>query len=412
MQTQLYNYILNPEDSIANFNLAIEYEKQNMYAPATSFLLKCIENTNDDMLIYECLIKLFLCYERLQNRDFTAEHFLKRAIILKPNIPYAYWLLSRFYENKQNYVDAYLYSSLGLNCDNVDSYEFRSISPYPGKYALIFHKAVASWFYGKPDECRQLFRNILAYYEDINSEYMDIIQYNITRLGNGKYFKFTHNDVDKIRFKFDGIQLIPENYSQVFQDIFVLTLLNGKTNGTYLEVGSAHAFHNSNTALLEKIFHWDGVGIELNKDLVDEHLVHRKNKIYNTNALNVNYTNLLKKHFPNNTIIDYLQLDIEPSKNTFEALLAIPFDKYKFRIITYEHDHYVDLTQSYRTKSRNYLKSIGYELLINDVAADDSSSFEDWWVKPELICPNILQKFRSLSLNDETNNISKIIYDI
>ena len=34
------------------------------------------------------------------------------------------------------------------------------------------------------------------------------------------------------------------------QDMFVLTVLNGKTNGTYLEIGSGDPFIGSNTALL------------------------------------------------------------------------------------------------------------------------------------------------------------------
>jgi hypothetical protein len=43
------------------------------------------------------------------------------------------------------------------------------------------------------------------------------------------------------------------------------------------------------------------------------------------------------------------------------------------------------MTRSYRQKSRNYLQSLGYKLLIGNVSMDDSTPFEDWWIHPDLI---------------------------
>jgi len=103
-----------------------------------------------------------------------------------------------------------------------------------------------------------------------------------------------------------------------------------------------------------------------------------------------------------------LQLDVEPSKTTFECLLAIPFEKYRFGIITYEHDHYVDMTGSYRDKSRKYLKMMGYEMLVANVSPNDNSPFEDWWYHPDLIDPEIVKEMKSVS--DETVNIVKYMF--
>ena len=66
-------------------------------------------------------------------------------------------------------------------------------------------------------------------------------------------------------------------------------------------------------------------------------------------------------------------------------MLMIPFNKYKFAIITYEHDHYIDMTGMYRDKSRNYLTSLGYELVVGNVASTKAAPFEDWWVHPDLV---------------------------
>jgi hypothetical protein len=100
-----------------------------------------------------------------------------------------------------------------------------------------------------------------------------------------------------------------------------------------------------------------------------------------------------------------LQLDIEPSANTYEALLSIPFDEYKFRVITYEHDHYVDVSESYRDKSREYLTKMGYQLVVTNVAEDDESAFEDWWVHPDLVDEYIVDVMEAT--DDSVKNAGK-----
>jgi hypothetical protein len=69
---------------------------------------------------------------------------------------------------------------------------------------------------------------------------------------------------------------------------------------------------------------------------------------------------------------------------------------YRFAVITFEHDYYVDASRSYRDLSRKFLKTMGYELVVNNVSPDDKSSFEDWWVHPALINIAILKKMRSV----------------
>jgi hypothetical protein len=137
----------------------------------------------------------------------------------------------------------------------------------------------------------------------------------------------------------------------------------------------------------------------MNPELADIHKRERKNKVLCENALKIDYEKLLAENFTD-SVLDYLQLDIEPSSNTFDALLLIPFDKYEFRVITYEHDHYVDMSRSYREKSRRYLKSIGYTLIFNDIAPNEGCSFEDWWVKKDLVDQSILQAFSSYPKNE------------
>ena len=74
---------------------------------------------------------------------------------------------------------------------------------------------------------------------------------------------------------------------------------------------------------------------------------------------------------------------------------TVPFDKYRFAVITYEHDHYVDMANKYRQMSREFLGSRGYVLVVNDLSPDGRSTFEDWWVHPDLIDKNILHAMMS-----------------
>ena len=133
----------------------------------------------------------------------------------------------------------------------------------------------------------------------------------------------------------------------------------------------------------------------------------RNNTILCKDATQVDYGKLLKEY--NTNVIDYLQVDIEPSKTTFEALLAIPFDDYKFAIVTYEHDHYVDMTNSYRGKSRKYLKFMGYEMVVSNVSPTEWSPFEDWWYHPDLVDPQMVELMKDA--DDTITDIRKYMFN-
>ena len=397
----LDNYINDNTNDEVIFQLAQWYENQKHYAPASGFYIKCAEFTNDQLLRYKCILRTFLCYKQIGNRDHTCENLLKQAITICPSRREAYFFLSQLHEHRLQWMDSYTYACIGLSLeDSPDSLDVG----YEGEYFLVFQKAVASWWCGKPREARKLLRVLMNDYKDkLNDIYKHLIQQNLSTLGSGpeseaitRYDKSQH---DLLRFKFPGSENIEKNFSQVCQDLFILAALQGKTNGTYLEIGAAHSFHNSNTALLEQNFNWTGVGIELNGELALQHFSERKNKIIHGDALTVDYDKLLSETFSSN-IIDYLQLDIEPSKNTFEALLLIPFNKYKFRVITYEHDHYVDMSKIYREKSRRYLESVGYTLVFNDISPHSDCTFEDWWVNKDLIDAEVLKELKSYPAQD------------
>lgn len=397
----LNKYSLDVENPQHNFDLALEYDKIGHTASAISFYLRAAELSDDPELSYVALLKMGFCFERQGGRDMTVKGAYQQAITVLPNRPEAYYLLAKVHRKATLYHEAYTALHIALSLYDIDLPALKYNVGYPGYHGLIFEKALSSWWWGKKQESRDLFRKLFEVYFDVlDQESKDIVIDNISRLGytsdTQAVVKYDSSKHSSLRFHFLGSDTIENNHSQVYQDMFVLSMLNGKRKGTFLEVGSAHAYHNSNTALLESKFDWSGVAIELKKDLADEYASNRKSKILNENALQVDYKKLLDANF-NSNIIDYLQLDIEPAKNTYEVLLKIPFEDYKFAVITYEHDHYVDATKECRQKSREYLKSKGYVLVVNDISADGESSFEDWWIHPELVDQNILSIMSGLT---------------
>jgi len=195
---------------------------------------------------------------------------------------------------------------------------------------------------------------------------------------------YTKEEYKNFKFKFPGLKKIEKNYSQCYQDLFTLSCLNGKTNGTYLEIGAGHPFYGNNTALLSKLG-WRGISLDFQPKLVKSWKEQRPNDIcLLEDAIKVDYVKLCKDNdLPK--YIDYLQLDIDPASNTFKVLEKIPFDDLEFGVITYEHDFYIDENEEWRTKSRDLLLSKGYTIIASNISPDKNSPYEDWWINKKYL---------------------------
>ena len=395
-------YALDTENARKNYELALWYEKQNHTAPALTFYLRASErcDKHEFLLAYICLIRGFFCYDKQGSRDASSKILLENAITFLPDRPEAYYLLAKFYRTKEEWQQAYIYANLALTFCNTEE---SIISPdeYAGKYALLYEKALSGYWWGRGLETRQICQELIdEYWEEMDEFHQGEIKTLVMNLGsapaNHAFRPYTRDRYDQFEMKFDGIEKVDRNHSQVLQDMFVLYTYNGKQNGTYLEIGGGDPVHLNNTYLLESQYDWSGVSVEINSDLCNKYSSVRKNDVYCRDATELNYKKLLESHYDSN-VIDYLQLDCEPSRTTFEVLLSIPFDDYKFGVITYEHDHYNDTSRTYRERSRKYLNMMGYILIVPDVAPTPWSSFEDWWVHPDLVD---VDKMLKLSNND------------
>ena len=204
-----------------------------------------------------------------------------------------------------------------------------------------------------------------------------------------RYFR---KNYESLKTKFTGSESIENNWSQSMQDIFVLSMLNGKKNGVYVEIGADKPKVINNTYLLESEFDWSGVSFELDDDKVTNFNEVRKNKCICADATTYDYKSLFEeRNYPKQ--IDYLQLDIDPAEGTLNALKVLPLDDYRFSVITYETDVYSS-GADIQDEQIEILESQGYQLVSKNVKCE-GNPYEDWWIDPAIVSEDIWKPYRT-----------------
>jgi hypothetical protein len=246
---------------------------------------------------------------------------------------------------------------------------------------------VAGWWVGLFDESIHLFKE-LKQDPTMLPIHIQAVHNNLRNLEGTVWrepLTYYQSMYERLRVKFPGAREIERNYSQCMQDMFVLTMLDGKWNGRFLEIGCGHPTYGNNTKLLEDRG-WLGISIDSDPEITREFIKERR-FVMTEDATRLDFDALLRDHED----YDYLQIDIDPALNSLAVLLKIPFERVKFAVITFETDFYTS-GPMVRTRAREYLKSHGYVLVVGDIAPDSYNAFEDWYVCPTLVDPKIIEK--------------------
>jgi FkbM family methyltransferase len=212
-----------------------------------------------------------------------------------------------------------------------------------------------------------------------------------------------------------GIQNVLETINsqrkaQHHQDIFVLSELDYKRNGFFVEFGATNGLSISNTWILEKFFGWTGILAEPAKiwhhDLIknrsciidkrcvwsESHTILTFNQTQSPElskidtvinddwakeireinsskyeVLTISLDDLLVQHNAPYEI-DYISVDTEGSE--FQILEAFDFEKYKVKIWTIENNLKQDDWDVFRL-----MTSKGYRRVYRDI-----SEYDDWYV--------------------------------
>lgn len=361
----LIDYVQNKSTQTA-YNLAEFYRLKEQYASAVTFYLESAETDYSSLNTYVCLIKAALCFEKQSYRIGTTFDLLYKAAALLPERPEAFFHLVRIFNSLEKYHEVYLLSQIQLTKFTTE--QIKIDCEYDGLYTILFEKGVAAWWIGYIEEAREIMYEI--YKSNYTPQYTALALNNLRSIGYPRALNsYTPEKYVKLKRKFPGSKSIT-SYGQVMQDMFVLTVLEGKRNGSYLEIGSADPIIFNNTYLLEKDFGWRGVSIDIDLKQINKFRLHRSNPSICADATTFNYDVLENEY-------DYLQVDCEPP-NVSYAVLEKTISNKKFKVITFEHDAYKE-GDEFRKKSRELL-SKDYVLTVADVSFDKTGFFEDWWV--------------------------------
>ena len=181
-------------------------------------------------------------------------------------------------------------------------------------------------------------------------------------------------------------------YSQAGQDRFVYAMTvsgEGKTTGTFLDVGCSDPVSYSNTLALEQAG-WRGVLLDREPALAGPISEKRRSPFVCGDAKDTDWLAVCERHaltFP----VDYLSFDVDGAG--IDVFQSIPWPSVRFRILTVEHDAY-RFGDGSRLRMRAILREQGYDLLCPDVM-NDGLPFEDWWVDPHLVDMSLAARFRT-----------------
>lgn len=170
----LTEYSQDTENAELNFKIGLWYEYHGQDAAALSFFLRGAERAEDDNLAYESLIHGAYCYDRQGTRDMTSKGIFQQALCLLPKRPEAYYHLSNFCRKRSLWQECYIYASTALNFAEFENNQIlKTDVHYPGKYAIMYEKALAAWDWGKIKESYDLLEDIKENYvipEDFSKE--------------------------------------------------------------------------------------------------------------------------------------------------------------------------------------------------------------------------------------------------
>lgn len=378
LQDKIHAYIYDTRNPVINFELAREYEIIRQYGSALTHYLKSAELSNDPLLEYEALVRIALCFKHQEGRLHSEINSLLHAIPLLPNRPEAYFHLADCYRRKEEYKESMFYLKMGRQA--TESAATITDLEFP-EYGFDFVEVFTAHHRSEAKHTGERLKKLITTYYLSPTHRQEVLEYIKTvEMKWPETSYFNQSLKDQLRISFSGLERVNRNYSQCYQDLFVLMCLDGKQNGTYFEIGSSHPWHHSNTKLLEE-FGWTGFGVDIDTTSVNLYNFYRENKAFAVDATTGDLPLMLSK-VSSTGVVDYLQLDCDPAENTLKVLKKIPFDKYAFRVITFEHDNYNPENRGIQEQSRDYLLELGYKLVVANVSTDKNRSFEDWYVHP------------------------------
>jgi len=380
IQKLLNDAVLDHKNPFKLYDLAKEYDRLEQGAAACTFYMRAAENNNEEtfeerFVQYKSLIAMANVYHREGNRDITARSIFRHALTAMPERPEAYFIFSKWLADRHEWQEALLTSTQGLNCQNFDMID--TDLEYRGKWQIEYINAISKWKVEGSDRSKNALFDF-KYKTKHEKDYGEWIDNWIKQAGFPSTLPYKEEDQDYYKYPFDGIEDIKQNYSRHFQDMFVLSALDGKRGGSFVEIGSGDPYKFNNTALLEDTFDWVGLNIDNSERFCYQHSRKRKSQILKADAGQLDYDllfnmNCMERH------IDFLRFNAEGA--SIQSLRKIPFNRHEFFVIQFQHNA-CWWGPEFRQESREILSNAGYILAVPDVSVNETENYEDWWLHP------------------------------
>lgn len=171
-----------PNNDRANLDLAKAYHDLGQTAAAVTFYTRAAELTVNKNLAYSCLIRTAQCFDTQGNRHVSVKSMLRRAIVLLPQRPEAYWYLAKFHEYHNQTSECVMLCDLAQEiCDfSLDPLEVDV--GYPGAWALRLERAIAGWWWGMNDQTRAILQELFdQHWHDMPVIYRKNLVDNMTK---------------------------------------------------------------------------------------------------------------------------------------------------------------------------------------------------------------------------------------
>ena len=218
IQKLIVEYAATPNDPLLNFGLGLAYLEIGQTASAVSFFLRTAEKSDDQLLRYEALLKCGLSFNLQGSRNGTTRGLFQHAVSIMPDRPEAYYFLSCFHERLGEWQEAYMLACIGLStCDYVHDGLHTEIG-YPGKFAMLFQKAVPAWHVGMCTQSREILADLQENYE-MDELHTRCVAENIASLSGVSatpaiVTEYSNAEIDNLRYKFAGVEDVDTNHAQ------------------------------------------------------------------------------------------------------------------------------------------------------------------------------------------------------
>lgn len=170
------------------------------------------------------------------------------------------------------------------------------------------------------------------------------------------------------------------SFSNEGQDILTLKLIG--PSGFFLDIGSGNPVYGNNSFVLE-LMGWRGLMVDGSEESIQRARRYRSNPAVLTDATRADWVALLQAvNAP--PVIDYISLDVDEAN--INVVSSFPFDRYQFRLMTYEHDRY-NSGDARKVACEEALRPYPQYVRLLDNATVQGLEWEDWWVNRDLIDP-------------------------